>query len=272
MTWRVPGAAIALTVIFWLIPGGLQAQDGSDDWQWRASIYGWLPDIEAKTQFPTGGSGPTIEVDASTLIDNLDFTAMGALQVRKGKWGAFTDVMYVDEGVSKSGVRDITLGQAQLPAGVDYELVYDMESWVWNLAGTYSLAATESNVTDLVFGARMVDIAQDLRWTAQGQIGPIAPPARSGSGEVSFTNWDAIVGIKGYAFLGSSRHWVIPYYLDLGAGDSDLTIQAMAGLGYSFSWGELVATWRYLDYDLPSDGVVSDLNFSGPMVGASFAW
>jgi hypothetical protein len=232
----------------------------------------WLPDIEGKTKFQTGQGGPTIEVDASTLVDNLDFTAMGALQARKGSWGMFTDVIYMDEGVSESGVRDVNLGPAQLPAEVSYDLVYDLKAWVWNVAGTYSLASSEANTTDFVFGARMLDLAQDLRWTAQGQIGSIEPPARSGSGEVSVTNWDAIVGIKGYAFLGSGRHWVIPYYLDVGTGDSDLTIQAMAGLGYSFSWGEVVATWRYLDYDLPSDGRVRDLNLSGPMFGASFAW
>ena len=272
MTTQRTGTALMASILVSLAAVSAHAQDGSDDWQWRASIYGWLPDLEAKTQFRTGMDGPTIEVDASTLIDNLDMTAMGALQVRKGKWGAFTDVMYVNEGVSKSGVRDLTLGQEQLPAGVDYELVYDMESWVWNLAATYSLAASETGITDLVVGARMVDITQGLRWTASGNIGLIETPARSGSGEISFTNWDAVVGIKGHTFLGSAHRWVIPYYLDIGTGDSDFTLQAMAGIGYSFSWGELVATWRYLDYDLPSSGLVSDLNFSGPMVGASFAW
>jgi hypothetical protein len=49
-------------------------------------------------------------------------------------------------------------------------------------------------------------------------------------------------------------------------------VQALAGIGYAFGWGEVMAAWRYLDYELPGDGPVSDLNFNGPLVGASFAW
>lgn len=64
----------------------------------------------------------------------------------------------------------------------------------------------------------------------------------------------------------------MPYYLDVGTGDSDLTWQAMGGMGYTFGWGELVAAWRYLDYNMPASGRVADMNFSGPLVGANFRW
>ena len=224
------------------------------------------------TRFPTGEQGPDINVDASTLIDNLDFTFQGAIHAKRGAWGLFTDVMYVDEGVSKSGVTDLTLGPGQLPAEVSYNLVYDMKSWLWTLAGSYELFASDTGAADLIVGARMVKLDQKLSWTAQGDIDTIEPPARDGSGEVDFTNWDLIVGVKGYAQLGSSGRWVLPYELDVGAGDSDLTLQALLGVGYVFGWGELLAVYRYMDYNLDDDGLVSDLNFRGPMVGASFAW
>lgn len=250
----------------------LWAQDSAGDWQWRATVYGWLPDLEAKTQFPSGAGGPTINIDASTLVDNLDFTFQAGLQVRKGAWGAFTDVIYMDEGATRSGVRDITLGSGIVPVGVSYDLEYDMKSWVWILAGTYGLASSETNTVDVLFGARMLDIDQALTWTAQGNVGMIELPARKGGSEVTFTNWDAIVGIKGLARLGTEHRWVLPWYLDIGTGDSDVTFQAMAGIGYAFGWGELLAAWRYLDYDLPGDRPVADLNFNGPMVGVSFDW
>lgn len=264
--------ALPLVTLAALMHAPLWAQDSSADWQWRATIYGWLPDLEARTQFPSGEGGPTINVDASTLVDNLDFTFQAGLQFRRGKWGGFTDLIYLDEGAAKTGVRDISLGPADLPSGVSYDLGYDMKSWIWSLAGTYSLASSEANTADFLFGVRMLDIDQTLTWTAQGNVGAIEPPARNGSSQVGLTSWDAIVGVRGRARLGAQRHWVMPWYLDVGTGDSDLTVQALAGIGYAFGWGEVVAAWRYLDYDLPGDGAVSDLNFNGPMVGASFTW
>lgn len=265
-------AMAAASALALAVPDTLWAQDGADDWTWRVTVYGWLPDIEAKTRFPTGGDGPDIEVDASTLLDNLEFTLQAALYAKRGSWGLFTDLMYVNVGASRSGVRDPALGPAQLPAEVSYDVDYDMKSWVWTLAGAYELFASGSGVTDLIFGARMLDMKQTLAWTAQRQVGSIEPPARDGSAEVKMTLWDAVVGVKGYARFGSSKRWLVPYELDVGSGDSDLTVQALLGVGYSFSWGELIATYRYMDYDLDDDGLVSDLNFSGPMVGVSFAW
>lgn len=261
---------IAVLIAFAATP--LWAQDSFDDGQWRASVYGWLPDLEARTAFPSGAGGPTLNVDAATLVDNLDFTFQAGLQYRRGKWGGFTDLIYLDEGAAKTGVRDISLGRADLPSGVTYDLGYDMKSWIWSLAGTYSLASSEANTADFLFGARMLDIDQTLTWTAQGNVGAIEPPARNGSSEVGLTNWDAIVGVRGLARLGAERRWMLPWYLDVGTGDSDLTVQALAGIGYAFGWGDVLAAWRYLDYDMPGDSALTDLNFNGPMVGVAFDW
>jgi len=44
------------------------------------------------------------------------------------------------------------------------------------------------------------------------------------------------------------------------------------GYGHAFTCGEIVATWRYLDYDFKSGKKVEDLNFSGPALGVAFRW
>ena len=49
-----------------------------------------------------------------------------------------------------------------------------------------------------------------------------------------------------------------------------MTWQAFAGLGYSFHWGDVIAGWRYLDYNFKSSAKFENLNFSGPLVGAAF--
>jgi hypothetical protein len=39
----------------------------------------------------------------------------------------------------------------------------------------------------------------------------------------SVNNWDAIVGLKGRATFGEEHRWFVPYYLDVGTGESSLT-------------------------------------------------
>ena len=57
----------------------------------------------------------------------------------------------------------------------------------------------------------------------------------------------------------------------MGTGDSDLTWQAIGGIGYAFSWGEGIAAWRYLDYKFNADKI-QDINFNGPAIGVAFRW
>jgi hypothetical protein len=253
-----------------LLPAGSHAQGTADTWQWRASIYGWFPSIDGSTRFPTGGTGPTLDVDAGDVIDALKFTFMGALEGRKGQWGVFTDVLYVDLGATKSGSRDFTVGQMGLPAGVTVNASLDIKSWVWTLAGTYGLDNTKQNTTDLLFGARMLYMKQTLDWAFNGNIGSLGLPGASGRSQVDDTNWDVVVGLKGVATISDDRRWVLPYYLDIGAGQSKFTWQALAGVGYSFDWGTATLAWRYLDYEFKSDAPIEDMNFSGPLLGVSF--
>lgn len=255
-----------------LAPASAFAQSGSGSWDWRFTIYGWLPTLEADTQLPSGAGGPSIEVDADTLLDNLDMTFMAALQGRKGRWGFFTDLIYLDEGANGTLQREATIGGTPIPTDVTLDLHMDLKSWVWTLAPTYTLSESERHVVDSFVGFRMVDIDTEFDWTFNGNIGPLPLPGRTGMVAASDTNWDAIIGVKGNSRLGANGKWVVPYHFDIGAGDSDFTWQAMAGVGYQFNWGTAVLVYRYLDYDLDSGGTLTDLTFGGPMIGASFAW
>jgi hypothetical protein len=46
----------------------------------------------------------------------------------------------------------------------------------------------------------------------------------------------------------------------------------LGGLGYSFNWGDVVATWRYLDYRNQSGKPIQNLNLSGPLLAFAFHW
>ena len=101
----------------------------SDQWQFRALMYGWLPDIGGKTTFPAG-SGSDISVDASQIIDALKFTFMGTFEAQKGAWGVFTDVIYLDVGGPKSKTRDILVDGHPVPVGMTADATLDLKSLI----------------------------------------------------------------------------------------------------------------------------------------------
>jgi len=254
-----------------LTPSCVVAQETSDEWQFAATLYGWFPDIGGNTQFPAGG-GSDIDVDIGTILDHLKMTAQGSFEVQKGHWGAFTDIVYLDVGDSTSRTRGLEIGGQPLPGSIDASADFDLKSTIWTLGGSYRGLASPGATVDWLAGARLASFKQEFSWEFTGDFGPITPPPLTGSRSASVDQWDAIVGMKGRLTYGADHNWVVPFYLDVGTGDSDLTWQAMLGFGYSFGWGDLGIAWRYMDYDLNSDGPITDMNFNGPGLGATFRW
>ncbi len=271
-----PGTLAAVAAVALLSQAGTAQAAGSGltpgPWQYSANIYGYLPTIGGKTAFPADSGGTGIDVDAGTIIDHLKMTFMGSLGAHNGQWGVFTDVLYLNLGANESATRDFTIGGIGIPASATADLSYDMKGWIWTLAGQYRVTARPNYTMDLLAGARMFDLKQRLDYTISGDLGGISLGERSGRANVDKQVWDGIVGAKGRYAFGANRAWSIPYYFDIGAGQSKLTWQGAIGVAYAFKWGELGAMWRYLDYDFKSGGKVTQMNFNGPMIGANFRW
>jgi hypothetical protein len=254
-----------------LAPSCVLAEEASDDWQFAATVYGWFPDIGGNTSFRSGAGG-TIDVDVSTLLDHLKMTLQGSFELRKGRWGAFTDLVYLDVGEASSQTRNLEINGQPIPAAVAASLDFDLKSVFWTLAGSYRLADNDGSTFDVLFGARLASFKPSLEWEFSGNFGPVTPPPLTGSREESVDQWDAIVGVRGHLALGADAKWLVPYHFDVGTGDSEVTWQGMVGLAYAFGWGDLGVAWRYLDYDLDSYSPISDMNFNGPALGATFRW
>jgi hypothetical protein len=180
--------------------------------------------------------------------------------------------VYLDVGEAMSQTRNLEIGGQPLPAGVTASVDFDLKSVFWTFGGSYRLVANEGSSVDLLLGARLASLDQTLDWEFSGNFGPVTPPPLIGSRDASVDQWDGIVGARGHVAFGADHEWLVPFHFDIGAGDSDLTWQAMVGLAYAFGWGDLGVAWRYLDYDLGSDGPIVALDFSGPALGATFRW
>jgi hypothetical protein len=247
-------------------------QSGADSgWQFNASLYAFLPSIGGSTIFPIDTGGSSVNITASQILNSLNLTFMGAFDAHKGPWGAFTDLIYVDLGASKSNTNDFTIGNIGIPGGTTADLHLNVKSWVWTLAGEYRISDTPALKVDLLLGTRYLDLTEELSWSISGNLGSIVPAGRSGTSELGTVIWDGIIGVKGRAAFGADRQWLLPFYLDGGTGDSNNTWQAAAGIAYAFHWGTVDALWRYLEYDF-SGTKIKSISFNGPMIGATFRW
>ncbi|MEJ5990460.1 hypothetical protein WG902_10700 [Ramlibacter sp. PS3R-8] len=259
--------AVAAVALAGLQPALSAAQSdlAAGPWRYRASVYGFLPTFEGTSRYPTGGS--SIEVNTS---DDFKAAFMGSLDAHNGRWGVFTDFMYLNLGDEKQGSRDFTIGGA-LPAGTTANLDWDLKGTIWTVAGQYRVVSAPALQLDVLAGARMAHLETSLNYAITGSLGGLPPASRAGSLGHSETLWDGIVGVKGRYVLGDGR-WSVPLYLDVGTGSSKLTWQAAAGVAYSFSWGELSLLYRHLAYEMKSGKTLQDVSFSGPQLGVAFSF
>ena len=256
------------TSVALVLPAALASDQ--EPWQFGLSINGWFPDISGQTSFTPPGGGGDFTIGIDQILDNLEFTLQGTFDARKGKGGLLVDMVYMGIGASKSNVTEGTIGGTPIPVGASANLDYDLDSWIWTLAGYYRTVDQPELTFDVLAGLRYTDMEQKLNWNITGNVASLPPEDRTGTGESSLSNWDLIIGARGRFAFGDRNAWFVPYYLDVGTGDSDLTWQGIAGIGYAFGWGETVAAWRYLDYDLDSGSPVADINFNGPAIGVTF--
>jgi hypothetical protein len=244
---------------------------GNDGWQFGGLLYLYYADVHTLATLPTGATSD-VTIDASDLLNNLQFAVMGSFEARKGQWGVFSDLIYMDVSKSKSQFHQLSFGNVGLPGDVSANVDFGLKSLVWTVAATYRVVATPQAVMDLIAGARLLDTRVSLAYTLNGNIGPIPIPQMSGNSEVKDDNVDGLVGLKGRVAFGNDLRWFVPYYGDVGTGDSKLTWQVMSGLGYGFGWGEVVGGWRYVDYKFKSGSPIDSESFNGPLLGVAFHW
>ena len=266
---RIHAAAVASLCAGACVPVTATAQS-ADAWHFDAALYLYLPSVDGTTRFGTGGSDAT--VNASKVLDSLNAAFMGAFEARRGQWGGYTDFVHVDFKHSSAATRDLSIGGIPLPADVSAALSFDLKGNVWTLAGLYRVVPDPVSPVDVLAGGRLLDITEHVTWQLSGNIGQFPISGQAGSQDASIRNWDAIVGAKGRLALTRDGKWFVPYYADLGTGNSKFTWQAMAGIGYSFGSFSIVGDWRYLDYHMKSGKPFETLSFSGPAVAAVFRW
>ena len=240
---------LGLAAVLTGLPAAAQTSlAAGNEWQFEFIPYLWLAGIRSDLKLgPLPGS--TVSVSSSSVLQALDFGAMGTLEARKGAWGGLLDLQYVKLGVGN-----------QLAGGLLGGYNVKFEQTIATLAGFYRVLESPVAV-DVLGGVRYVD--------AKTQV-DIAPSLR-GLGrqiEESAGAADGILGVRTIVPLGDK--WSLLGYLDVGDGGSTSSWQAIAGASYQYSpTTSLKFGYRYLSYKR-DNGLLDKVAMGGLDFGAGF--
>jgi hypothetical protein len=275
MDFAQPLRRVLAVFVFTAACAAAQAQGGQ--WQYSLTPYMWLPNVNGtlKYSLPPGSTGsPGVEVGPNDYLENLSGVLMLAGEARNGPWAVFSDVIYLKFESEDSKVRNVdfvNIGSNPINTSLDVGTTSELKGWAVTVGASRSLVTSPQGTFDVLAGLRYLDIDATTDWrlsaTISGPGGTVFPA--TGRVTAGSTLWDGIVGLRGRAQLGTGP-WSVPYYFDIGAGSSELTWQALAGIAYSFSWGEVTLAYRHLFYDQDEDKLLQDFEFSGPALGATF--
>ena len=305
------GAAALLTIVGTLTWGSTNAQatelpsidSGAYDmpmaaessgWQFRATPYVWIPGVSGDVA--VRGNPVNIDFNVFDVFDSgssgvdLDSLAalMGYLEISKGRWSVYGDLIWGNFGLSGDAVSqrnptaNLTLS-ADANAGLDYETTI-VESGVAYEVANWSRAQS-STALDLLGGARYWNQQLDLSLAVTGAVdfGRLGLE-RSGSRAIARSgtiDWvDPFVGFRVRHELSPGQE--LQFLGDVGGFGvgSDFSWQLFAGYSFDFSvWQSTLhglVGYRALAVDY-SDGNGTnansiDLVLHGPVAGLSFRW
>jgi hypothetical protein len=275
---RVVTGMVFLAAIFAAIftaPTQAQTVEPVDQWKFSITPYLWLPNVNGTLKYsipPGAGGSPDVETGPNDYLENLQAVIMISGEVRRDRWSVFTDLIYLGFSDEDSSVKSVNFGGSLVSSSVNVATSSSFRGTAWTLGAGYAVQTGQSVMLDIFGGMRYFSLQASTDWqlttviTGPG-VGQTFP--RTGSISEGADLWDGIVGVRGRVLLGSS-HWSIPYYLDVGAGSSQLTWQGMIGIAYTFKWGDVTLAYRNLYYDQKDDKLVQNLRFSGPALGVTF--
>lgn len=224
---------------------GATAATAQESWNWGAEIYFWGANLGGETT-----TGDDIDVSIEDIVKNLKFGAMGAIGGQRGPLSLFADLIYLD--LTDSEKTNVDVGGASVRVRGDMEL----KGFISTFGVGYQLVETAATTISATGGVRYLWLDGDIDLKADGL---------SVSESESGNNWNGVVGFRGKTELND--RWYLTYYADVGAGDSDLTWQALGAVNYRLGRVDLALGYRYLEFDFKDFGPFDSLNLSGAFAG-----
>jgi hypothetical protein len=221
----------------------------SDEWRFSVTPYVWTPSLNSTLYLNNSPIGRA-DLSTSSILSDLNTAAMLSGEAHKGKWGIMGDLIYVE--IINQGAK--VIGQT------DVGSTATVKNTIFTAAVTYTFAHTQDLYADALVGARLLSTSANLNVRAQGY------PNETLSNTTTTT--DPIIGFKGRFRLGDGT-WYVPFYADFGGGggSTNITWQALIGVGKAFDWGDVTLGYRALYYDMKSGATLQKTTMAGPALG-----
>ena len=227
----------------------------SKEWKFTVMPYVWGASL--KGNVATLPPLPAVTVDASfgDIIKNTNLGFMGAAELRKGKFGIISDIVWIDLSANSSGV---------LPSPFTRTLKLDAMTLMATIAGAYRVYEQERGWLDLIAGVR--------GWYSETtlNVGPgILLTGRKGSHTEGWV--DGLGGLRARINLWRGLHVTA---ITLGGGGASNSIADLTGtIGYTFTEQfSVMAGYRYLKVDYKNKGFVWDIEQQGPILGGRYTF
>jgi len=229
----------------------------ADEWQFQIVPYLWFAGVKGEGSTIPGAPVAPIDIPASQATEDLEAAFMGVFEMKKGKQGAFVDVVYTD-----------IQSDTTLAPNIGLFLTTTSKNTLVSVAYEYQVYKRERAFVDLFGGARYWEI--DTKLEFGGGLGILA-----GRTVQNKEDWvDPMIGVKGRSALGGSKFFVSGALAAGGFGaGSDSFYDASAYVGYQFNKtvGALVG-YRMFDVDYEDGSFLYDVRQEGWLLGVSFAF
>jgi len=250
-----------------VIPAVSPAEPGR--WSFSISPYLWMASVKTSGSFTPAGMGRTISADVhqsfGDIFKDLNFAIMSGAEARRGLFSLQLDAMYINLLQKESGVRSVSGPQGlEVPINTGGKL--KLKETMATVTGGYDIVRNDRGFVQLFGGFRYLGLRSTLDWNFQGPLGNLA---RVGSVDSQADIWNGVAGLRGEHALGEGP-WKAIYYIDVGAGGSRLTWQALAQVAYVRPWGDIDFGWRTLEFSQGAQNSTADLRMSGPILTLRF--
>jgi len=155
-------------------PAPMMSQS-SEEKRWEAYVtpYLWLPTVKGELNFsvPANGNSFGITVVPSQYTPKLASALMFTGGVRKGNWGAVTDLIYLNLTGATAGVTSVTGPDGMETVPINTNVQARLSAAVWTLGGTYNVLPGKPGNLDAVLGFRYATWNPQISWNFSGPFG-----------------------------------------------------------------------------------------------------
>jgi len=232
--------------------------EAESSWTLTVAPYVWAAGLKGDVGL-FGREPVEIDMSFSDVLSDLKFGGMVVSDLHNGSFGVFSDLIYVKTRATESIERALLDTPVELTASVE------TDSFTGTLMGEFRLLNSEQMAFDLMAGARLWSVDNDISAKLKLDGSKVA----DFSGSDGDTWVDPMIGVRSRIDTGTPFYFTGWGMIGGFGVSSDFAWDVMGGVGYQWNdWFATVVGYRALSVDYSNGGFVYDVIQHGVVAGA----